>query len=112
MKHIRPIGDEEKYLTAGNITEDHPIPDGFELVDGPPPVGAERIRIKSPIEQVEEIFNAMPIEVQLQHAGAFALAKHYTEKGEVEKVIAIIEAVAPSSESEPVKAQMLETLGG
>lgn len=112
MKHIRPIGDEQKYLTAGNITDDHPIPDGFELVDGPPPAEAERIRIKSPIELVEELFNSLPIEVQLEHAGAFALAKHYTEKGETDKVIAIIDAVAPTSGSEPVKAQMLETLGG
>lgn len=112
MKHIRPVDDGTKYLTAGNITEDHPIPDGFELVDGPPPLGAERIKIKTPIEQVEELFNSMPIEVQLEHAGAFALAKHYTEKGDVDKVIAIIEAVAPTSGNEPVKNQMLETLGG
>lgn len=38
-RYIREIATGN-ILTAGYITADHPVPDGFEMVDGEPPQGA------------------------------------------------------------------------
>ena len=53
-RHIRPIGKPNVYTTAGYISKDYPVPQGFEIVDGRPPKNAKPVTDKA--DRLEQKF--------------------------------------------------------
>lgn len=58
-RYIRNIQNPEVYLSSGYIDEDHPVPEGFEIVEGYPPEGAIKYKEPDPVEVISEAFQAL-----------------------------------------------------
>ena len=107
------VSDGCDYTTNenGDISIDNPPfqPDkGDVWVEGVEPEDAQPFRPQSTKDKLLGVFESQPIEFQLKYADAFALAKHYGDKGDLEKVIAIISAVPLDPGEETVKDELLE----
>lgn len=108
--YLRPVGDGTQYSDSADYLANPPFAAraDFEWVEGDPPEGAMPYSPNSTAQQILQMFEALPIETQIAQASAFALAKHYGEKGDLEKLKAIIAAVQPAPSDKPVQEAMLE----
>lgn len=108
MKHIRKIGEPAQVLTAGFIAADHPVPEGFELVDGPPPPDAVQYTPPSLGDELNAIFESLEPVVQADLSPLKAAVKLELDSGRNAIARLIIERAQIPVELEPVRQQMLE----
>ncbi len=114
--YLRPTGDVTKFSDGGVYEQSSPFaaPDGFEWVEGEPPVDAIAYIQPSLLSQLEAIFQSQSLALQIAFAGVQSLTRDYAEKQDWATVKSIIGGVPIPAElaasADPVKQQLLAVL--
>ncbi len=111
-RYIQKIDDPLKVLTSGYIAADHPVPEGFEMVEGDLPEGWEQYREKSLQDRLNELYLSLPLEAQADLGPLRAAVKLELEADppRLDVVRLIIERAQIPPELESARTQFLEAL--
>ncbi len=106
--YLRPVGDSSRYSDAAEYDAPPFEREGFEWVEGDPPQEAVVHRQKTLLEELTDIFNAQPLEVQVAFYNLVPQVKTALDADRSDIAQLIIQEATVPAELEAVRAALLE----